>query len=324
MKKTKTLFIGTSEFAVPILEKLSRLENIDIAGIVTQPDRPAGRHQSELVPPTVKAFAISKKLKAEIFQPEKLKTEAKNILEKTKPELVITASYAQMIPKIMLDYPKLKALNVHASLLPELRGAVPVPMAILQGEKKTGVTIQIMAEKLDEGPIIDQKEIRIDPEETAGTLTDKLSKLAADQLENILPKWIGGKIKPKKQDNSKATYCFQKDISKEKAMLLGTDSAIEIDRKVRAFNPWPIAWAYLREASAGFAGKRIKIFKVKILNKTHLSKKNLKFFRHNKSLILRADTGWLEVLECQVEGKNIMSGKDALFLANDKLLGKSF
>src|SRR5688572_22105459 len=148
----KALFIGTSDFAVPILEKLITSKKVDLAGVVTQPDRPVGRKQI-LTPPDVKKYLIENSIDVPVFQPEKLGLDAEEILNKTKPELIIVASYGQFIPKIMLNYPKYKCLNIHASLLPDLRGAVPMPMAILKGYEKTGVTLQVMVEGMDEGDI---------------------------------------------------------------------------------------------------------------------------------------------------------------------------
>ena len=332
MTKTKILFIGTSDFAVPILEKLAHSEFIELIGVVTQPDKSIGRHQSELGQSPVKQWvqtSSKKEKKVQLFQPEKLRDEAEKIIELTQPDLIIVASYGQMVPKIMIDYPKFKCLNVHVSLLPDLRGAVPMPMAILKGYKKTGVSIPIMTEKLDDGDIIARREFDIDDDETTESLTKKASNVGADLLISILQKWMNGEVKPVPQDHSKATYCTQNDISKEKAQLLTTDTAIDIDRKIRAFYPWPIAWSFLRgpeddkqmegiEANAQFKGKRLKIFKIKVLDEKYPNKKNLKLFKYENRLILRADDGWLEILECQLEGKKKMPGSDYLFLANDK------
>lgn len=336
---TKTLFIGTSDFAVPIIKKLTELNYINLVGVITQPDKPVGRKQI-LTPPPVKQFLLNNKIKVETFQPIKLKKDAKKILDKIKPELIIVASYGQFIPKIMLDYPKYKCLNVHISLLPDLRGAVPMPMAILRGYEKTGVSIQIMTEGMDEGDLIGEKEIEIDDKETTETLTKKSSNAGAELLEEILPKWISGQIEPKPQDHNKATYCYQKDIAKENAEIDWNKPAIEIDRMVRAFYPWPIAWFTLTEKNGvneKYIGKKVKIYKAKcwfqaeqgtdIQKDTpyfHLVKGELngvtdnlsisQIFKHNKSLFIQTSNGILELQEIQLEGKNRMSGKDYLFL----------
>ncbi len=327
-KKVRTLFIGTSEFAVPILKKLTELDFIKLVGIVTQPDKPVGRKQT-LTPPPVKESAYSLKFKAEVFQPTKLKNNSQTILDETNPELIIVASYGQMIPDDMLNYPKYKCLNIHGSLLPDLRGATPVPIAILKGYEKTGTTIQVMEKELDAGDIVAQREEIIREDDTTESLKLRLSEISCELLEEILPKWFAGEIEAKKQDEGKATFCSQKDIAKENAELLPSDSAVEVDRKVRAFYPWPIAWAKLKSEEANkltngievnekFSGKILKIYKTKVLNNSYPHKKDLKLFRFGKRLMMRCDTGWAEVLECQVEGKQKMTGKEALFLAIDK------
>lgn len=328
INKVKTLFIGTSEFAVPIIKKLSELDFIDLVGIVTQPDKPVGRKQI-LTHPPVKEAAYSLKLKAEVFQPTKLKNDSQIILNETDPELIIVASYGQMIPDNMLNYPKYKCLNIHGSLLPDLRGATPVPVAILKGYKKTGTTIQVMEKELDAGDIVAQREETIREDDTTESLKQRLSIISCNLLEEILPVWFDGKIKAIQQDEKKVTFCSQKDIAKENAELLPSDSAVEVDRKVRAFYPWPIAWAKLKseeadkltngiEVNEKFSGKIIKIYKTKVLNDAYLNKKDLKLFKFGKRLMMRCDMGWVEILECQIEGKQRMTGKDAMFLAIDK------
>jgi len=334
-KKIRTLLIGTSSFAVPVFEALNKSDLVEVVGVVTQPDRPVGRHQSELEFSAVKKWVVKDLtdkagvLNLKLFQPEKLKIDAENILDETKPELIVVASYGQMVPKNMIDYPKFKCLNVHASLLPDLRGAVPMPMAILKGYRETGVSIPIMTPGLDDGDLIGQTKFAIAADETTESLTVKSSMAGAKLLVEILPDWIDGKIKPIPQDESKVTHCNQEDISKEKAELLPTDSAIEIDRKVRSLYPWPVAWAFLRspedkkkstgiEAVKGFAGKRLKVFKTKIYEDERVIKKNLKLYKWGEKLMLRADVGWLEITECQLEGKNRLLGHDYTYLAIDR------
>lgn len=328
MALIKTLFIGTSEFAVPVLESLLRFDDFNIVGIVTQPDKPKGRHHSELSQSAVKNF-ITKEIKhgeeldaVQIFQPEKLKDDATKILQETNPDLVLVASYGQMIPKNILETPKFKAINVHASLLPKLRGAVPMPMAILHGDQETGVTFQLMAEKLDEGAILSQHKVEIEQDETTESLTDKLSKLAAENLENTLTQWVNGEIQPVEQEGSQASYCYQTDISKDKAEIQVNDSPETIDRKVRAFYPWPVAWLILNsfKAAADFSGKRLKIFKTKKLD-SNFCEQSLEpgMYKKDKALILKTNSGCIEIFECQLEGKDRRSGQDYLFLAVSKI-----
>jgi len=329
--KINTLFVGTSNFSIYTLETLTKLDFINLIGIITQPDKPVGRHQSIYQASPVKKWVLENLGDIQIFQPIKLLDKSSEILDKTKPDLIVVASYAQMIPENMLNYPKYKCLNIHASLLPQLRGATPIQMAILKGLGKTGVSLVIMTKKLDAGDIISQKEINISSDDTALSLERKLGKLSQKILTQDLKFWINGKIKPIKQNEDEATFCYIKDVSKEKAKILPTDDAILIDRKIRAFYPSPVSWSFLKspkdnkqkdgiEANEKFKGKRFKIFKAKILDDCWVNKKGLKLFKSKRSLILRADVGWLEILEFQLEGKKRMNGSDYLFLPIDRAL----
>lgn len=321
----KTLFVGTSEFAVPALKYILKDELYDLVGLVTQPDRPVGRKQV-MTSPDTKHFLVDENYRANIFQPEKLREEYSEILEKTKPDLILVASYGQIIPKEMLDFPRYKALNIHASILPILRGAVPMPMAIKNGFEETGVTLQIMSEQLDEGDILGIEKIDIDPEETTESLTVKASEVSVRLLENVLPKWINGEIVPQRQNSENATYCYMKDISKQRAEITNSHSAIDAERMVRAFYPWPIAWINLKkesdekningaEACEKFSGQKLKIYKSKLVNTDVFIGKGMKFYKNGNNLLLRMNYGWLEILECQLPGKQRMTGKDYLFLA---------
>ena len=323
----RTLFIGTSSFAVPALQKLSERDDVEIVGVITQPDKPFGRKQ-ELKKSDVKEKFEELNLKCEIFQPKKLKEEADTILEKTKPDLIVVASYGQFIPNIMLKYPRFQALNIHGSILPKLRGAVPIPMSILKGFKDTGITIQIMAEEMDAGDIIATSETEIAEDDNTETLTKKLSKLGAEKLDDILEDWSEGRITPQKQDSSQATFCYKADIDKKNAEIDWSDSAVSIDRKIKAFYPWPIAWTILRnpkeknkeiglEASEKFTGKKFMILKSQVLDAETPINKGGKLYKSGNSLLARCSQGWIEINEAQLEGKNKMPGKDYLFLAND-------
>jgi len=340
--KVKTLFIGTSEFAVPILKKLTELDYIDLIGVITQPDKPVGRKQiitftpikqSIVQTPSNSPLVNGEMLK--IYQPENLKVEAQSILEETNPELIIVASYGQFIPKVMLDYPKYKCLNIHGSLLPDLRGAVPIPMAILKGYEKTGVTLQIMSEGMDEGEVLGTREQGIGDRETTGTLIGKLSELSVDMLQEILPKWINGELEPQKQDESKATYCYIKDVSKEKAEIDWTKPAEEIERMVRAFDPTPISWckfqnfkspAYAKALAGRQIPKKLLINSCKMVGDqdfdpvTGIQNSDSavgEIFRNGKQLFVKCGDGkYLELLSLQLEGKERRGSSEYLFLVN--------
>lgn len=301
----RTLFCGTNEFAATVLEQLISSNAVDIVGVVTQPDRPTGRG-NKLTPPPVKQVA-----RTSVFQPENLSNEAEEILSQTKPELIIVVAYGQFIPKVMLDYPKYKALNIHGSVLPKLRGAVPIQAAILNGFDTTGVSIQVMAEKMDAGPVVAAREIEIAANDSTKELSEKLSLLASGLLIETLPKWVNGELEAKPQDEKQASYCYIKDMAPARGEIKHDLSVELAARVVRAFNPNPVAFFPYE-----FQGKQIavKIFEAKINKEIAPPANSLQLNRFGKSLFLGLCDGWLELLEIQIPGKKRMSGKDYLFL----------
>lgn len=243
----RIVFMGTPDFAVPILEALVEA-GYDVVLAVTQPDRPVGRKQ-ELKPSPVKVTA--EKLQIPVFQPEKIAADYKPILD-CNADIIITAAYGQLLPKVILDAPPFGCINVHASLLPELRGGAPIHYAILQGKKETGITIMYMAEKLDAGDIISQAKIAISDEDDVGTLHDRLAKLGASLLINTLPEIFKGTNARIKQDEAKATYA--PNITRELERINWERSHEEVFNHIRGLRPWPVAYT-LHE------GKRVKIWR---------------------------------------------------------------
>lgn len=314
MNKVKTLFMGTAEFALPILQMLQAQAELEIVGVVTQSDKPAGRN-NELTMAPVKKYLVETNFPAnKTFQPEKLRAEAATILESTQPELIIVAAYGQIVPKSMLDYPKHGALNLHGSLLPQLRGAVPVEMAIWQGLAVTGVTLQLMSEKMDEGDVVGQTAVAIHEQETAAELKARLADLGANLLESHLPSLLTDAAPRTPQEHDHATYCYEKDIAKEKAEIKFETPAAEAERMIRALQPWPVAWVNLE-----FQGRlqRLKIFKSQLAqdDQVPISDK-LTVTRFGKKLFLQLQNGNLELLELQLEGKKRDVATNYLFLAN--------
>ena len=234
MSNLNFAFFGTSEFSVKILEKL--IENGYVPSlIITAPDKPQGRKMI-MTPPPVKVFAQTHNLK--IDQPERLAVKPPSGGLTAKPfDLFIVASYGKIIPKSILDIPKFGALNVHPSLLPKFRGPSPIQSFILSGEKKTGVTIMLMDEQVDHGPILAKQELEFS-KINAKELEEKLAELGGQMLVDTIPKWINGEIKAEKQDHSQAT--FTKKINKEEGFVdLEKDNPELIYRKFLAFQPWP-------------------------------------------------------------------------------------
>lgn len=231
----RTVFMGSPDFAVPTLHALASDGRYMLVGVVTQPDRPAGRHMT-LTPPAVKVAAEA--LGVPVIQPEKLRQpEAMDQLQAWDPHLIVVAAFGQLLRPAVLDMPRYGCVNVHASLLPRHRGAAPIQAAILAGDAETGITIMKMDPGLDTGPMIRQRAILIEPDDTGGSLFEKLSQLSGPFLLETLPDYIAGNLTPVPQPESGSTYAPM--LKKEDGLLDFTRSAIELERRVRAFNPWP-------------------------------------------------------------------------------------
>jgi len=260
----RIIFIGTPDFGAIILETLCEDELKPIL-VVTAPDKPVGRGQI-LTPPPVKITA--QKYKIPVLQPEKISSPTKNLVEEKianlKPDLIVVAAYGQILPKEILEIPKFGCLNVHPSLLPKYRGASPIHAAILNEDKKTGVTIILMDEKMDHGPILSQRATMIEEAETAKSLHDKLANLGARLLLETIPKWQRGLIKPYPQDEKKVT--FSKIITKEDGKINWEKTAEELEREIRAFSDWPGSFTFWKQR--GIKMVRIKILKARVLKST--------------------------------------------------------
>jgi len=310
---TKIVFMGTPDFSVPILRMLHE-EGYEILAVVTQPDRPVGRKRV-LTPPPVKEEALRLGLK--VLQPEKLKgsEELKEIL-RLNPDLIVTAAFGQILPKELLDAPRLGCINVHASLLPKYRGGAPIHQAIMDGEEKTGVTIMYMAEKLDAGDIISQREIPIEGTDHTGILFEKLSLLGRDLLKDTLPSIIAGTNARIPQDESKAT--FTHNISREQERIDWSKSAREIYNQVRGLHPWPVAYTT-------YKGENVKIWWAKI-GDSNLKGQPGEVVKIAKDYFeIATGEGTLAILELQPAGKKRMSAEDFLRGVGSKLqIGEVF
>lgn len=244
--------MGTPDFSTKVLEMLIAEE--DVIAVVTQPDRPVGRKRV-MTPPPVKEVALENGI--EVYQPEKIsQSDDLQTLIDMEPDLIVTAAFGQILPKSLLDAPKLGAINVHASLLPKYRGGAPIHQAIIDGEKETGVTIMYMAPKLDAGDIISQQAIEIEPNDNVESMHDKLSFLGADLLKKTLPEIINGTNDRIEQDDSKAT--FASNISREDERIDWTQSAEQIYNHIRGLSPWPVAYTKLDETNMKLYAARIE------------------------------------------------------------------
>lgn len=238
----KIIFMGTPGFSVPILQALFE-SDYEVIAVVTQPDRPVGRKRV-LTPPPVKELALQHNVP--IYQPEKISgSEEMAELIALEADLIVTAAYGQFLPTKLLNAPKYRAINVHASLLPKYRGGAPVHYAIIDGEKETGVSIMYMERKMDAGDVLVQKSIPIEASDDVQAMFDKLSILGRDLLMETLPKLFAGDINPVPQDESKVT--FSPNISREEERIDWELTATQIANKIRGMRPWPVAHALLND-----------------------------------------------------------------------------
>ncbi len=297
----KIIFIGTPEFGAIILEGLIKA-NFGPVLVITAPDKPVGRKQI-LTPPLVKV--IAQKYNIPIAQPEKIgnfKLEIGNL----QPDLIIVAAYSQILPKKILEFPKYGCLNVHPSLLPKYRGASPIQYAILNGDTETGVTIMFMDEKMDHGEVISNIKYQISKRITYPELLKELAELGVKLLIETIPKWIKGGIKPKPQDESKAT--FTKILKKEDGKVDWKKSAEEIERQIRAFTPWPGTFAL-------FGGKSFKILKAEVLKQTKngpFGEPGKTFLAPDDKIAVQTGKDFLIIEELQLEGKRKMTTSEFL------------
>lgn len=236
----KVVFMGTPDFSVPVLQTLIK-DGYEVVAVVTQPDRPKGRKRV-MTPPPVKVEA--QKHGIPVLQPEKIRLEeAYSEVLAYNPDLIVTAAFGQILPTPILEAPKYGCINVHASLLPELRGGAPIHYSILQGKPKTGVTIMYMVEKLDAGDILTKVEVPIEEKDHVGTLHDKLSEAGAKLLSETIPALVSGNLTPIKQNEDEATFAF--NIKREQEKIDWTRSGEEIYNHIRGLHPWPVAYTTL-------------------------------------------------------------------------------
>ena len=311
MENIRVVFMGTPDFSVPILEGL--IENYDVVGVVTQPDKEIGRNHELRFSP-IKECAIKHNIT--VLQPAKIRKDYHDIL-KLKPDIIITCAYGQIIPKELLDYPKYGCINVHASLLPKLRGGAPLHRAIMNGESKTGITIMYMDEHMDTGDMISKEEILIDFTDTVGDIHDKLSFLGRDLLLKTVPDIISNKVKPIKQNDSEATYAPL--IKREDELVDFNKKSLEIYNQIRGLNPYPVAYAILD-------GKVIKIYSAIIKDNIYTSKQNGEIVRiYDDGIGISTSDSEIILKEIKPEGKRKMSAKEYLNgVDKNKLIGKVF
>lgn len=298
-KKLRVIFIGTAEFGLPVFNALTKDENFKIVLVISQPDKPAGRKQIITSPP-IKIAAEKKDIT--VLQPKYI-TDIKEKISLLKPDLIIAAAYAQLIPEEILNLPKYGCFNLHASLLPKYRGAAIIQAAILNGDGRTGLTVIKMDKGLDTGPILAQIAIDIKDEDTAGTLYDKLSEASADFMLAAIKKYLAGKITPKAQNSNIASYV--KALTKSDGLINWSKPAINLEKFIRAMNPWPMAWTWLD-------GQQVKIISAQREPIEINSYKPGKTFKYNRGLAVQCGRDALIIKSLQLEGKNSLPSEEFL------------
>lgn len=292
----RIVFMGTGELACPCLEELTKFPGHEIVAVFTQPDRPKGRDLKP-TPPPVKVAAEC--LKLPVHQPSKIKdAEAIELVRATRPDLIVVVAYGQILPQAILDIPPRGCVNVHASLLPRWRGAAPIQYAILHGDAETGVTTMFLNERMDAGDIIRQRAEPVRADDTAGALHDRLAKLGAELLVETVELIAGGRAPRTPQDESRTTYA--KKISKEDGRIDWTQPADQIERQIRAFNPWPSAYTFAGEMM-------LKVWRAEIIE--GVSGKPGEIL---PGFVVATGRGGLKIVQLQPAGGNRMSAEEFL------------
>lgn len=311
MNKLKIVFMGTPEFGLPALEAIHK--EYDVVGVVCQPDKPSNR--GEIKFSKIKEFAFNNGI--EVFQPVDIKEDFVDIL-KTDPDMIITCAYGQIIPKDLLNYPRYGCVNIHASLLPKLRGGAPIHRAIIEGHKESGITIMKMSLKMDAGDIILQERIPILDEDNAGTLHDKLSLLAKDAVIKAIPLIISGNFTLTKQNENEVTYGF--NITREDEHVDFNETTREVVNRIRGLNPWPGAYAIL-------SGKIVKLWNSRYGNSYSTEAiAGQVIALYDDGIGIKTENGEVIITELQLEGKRRMRASEFLngVINKDKLVGRIF
>ncbi len=295
----RIVFFGTPPFAVPSLEALVA-QGENVVGVVTQPDKPAGRGR-QTIAPAVKVFAIEHGLP--VAQPGKVRGSADFIalLRRWQPDIIVVVAYGKILPREVLEIPPHGCINVHASLLPRYRGAAPIQWALIHGEKETGVSIMLMNEEMDAGPVLLQRSVAIGPDETFGELQERLAHLGAACLLEALREWHAGTLTPRPQDPSQVT--FAPPVSTELGQINWAQPAETIARLVRGLSPSPGAYFF-------FQGRRVKVYRARSVRSESQVAPPGTVLRVEPELEVACESGVLVLSEIQLEGRRRGPGSE--------------
>jgi methionyl-tRNA formyltransferase len=282
--------MGTPQFAVPALRALA--EEPYMITVVTQPDRPAGRG-GKLTPPPIKQ--VAQELGFPLLQPESLKDpDARTQIANLNPALIVLVAYGEYVPPALLDLPRHGSINLHPSLLPRWRGSTPIQSAILAGDEKTGVTIIKMDRGFDTGPILAQRSVSVNPDESYPQLASRLAQLGAELLAETIPPWLRGEITPQPQDNAQAT--LTQTLKREDGLIDWTRPAEELARRVRALQPWPSTYTY-------WDGRLLKVLRARAVASQGEGGPGEVSRTPDSNLLVNSGEGALHLLEVQLESK---------------------
>jgi methionyl-tRNA formyltransferase len=288
----RVLFIGTGEIGVPVLRWLLESEEHQLIGVVTQPDKPVGREQRIEAPPIKAALAGSN---VPVLQPKRIKAEEAVVeIRALAPDVIVVMAYGQILPRAVLEIPPIACLNLHASLLPRHRGAAPIQAAIVAGDRETGITVMYMDEGLDTGDVLLEKRIEIAPEETGGTLHDRVAEIGPAALREALALLAAGTAPRVPQNSSAATYAPK--LEREHGRIDWSEPAKLIERKIRAFDPWPGAFMFLRDEAG--RDRKLKVYRASVVDSCSADPANL---------VIPVKAGAVKLEEVQLEGKRRMS-----------------
>lgn len=310
IESARVAFAGTPDFAVPSLEAILDA-GATVSSVLTQPDRPAGRGR-ELRASPVKRLAVQNGI--EVMQPQVLDATFRERLSAARPDLLVVVAFGLILPDWMLQWPTTAAINLHASLLPRWRGAAPIQRAILAGDEASGVSIMRIVQELDAGPVYRQAATRIGPEETAGELHDRLATLGAALLVEVMPQILSGTLQPVPQDDTEA--CYAPKIGKRDAIIDWALAAVEIERCVRAYNPWPVA-----ETRTG-AGVRLRIWQAEAVAGESAAPPGTVVDAARGTIDVATGAGLLRLKRVQASGGRPMSA--SAYLAAHDLRGACF